>query len=110
MKKSTEELLLVAGGIGLILFLKGRASASTPSGTPADPTGGVYAGARALPPIPAPADPTGGVYAGANYNTGDPTGGVYAGAAPAGSTWAGADPSSSPTQLSGYSYVQRRRR
>lgn len=101
MKKSTEELLLVAGGIGLLLFLKGRsasaAATTAPTGTKYDPTGGVYAGANYNS-----GDPTGGVYAGANSS--DPTGGVYAGA--------GQDsgPITSPSQLSGYSYVQKSRR
>lgn len=126
MKKSTEELLMIGGGIALILFLKGRsASAATTTGTKYDPTGGVYAGANALPTpgggSSSPSgDPTGGVYAGAIDPTGgvyangtitgsDPTGGVYGSSAPSGSSWAGGDPMQSDTQLSGYSYVQRRR-
>jgi hypothetical protein len=112
MKKSTEEVLMIAGGLALILYIKGKASAATPTGTPGDITGGVYAGANSLPTpggsSATPSDPTGGVYGGANYG-GDPTGGVYASGTPA---YGQGPPGgvTDPSTLSGYFYDQRRRR
>ena len=89
MKKSTKTWLWIAAGVAAYYVLERKSSAS--SGSSADPTGGVYAGAKGMPASTPPTvasgspqdpnyDPTGGVYAGAAPPV-DPTGGVYANAA-----------------------------